>query len=301
MNAMGRPLFLSLPLALLAACASRNPGVETLGGDRFVIEVAHGSGVAAVESGLAQAQSFCDAHGRLFLMTDSQVGSSAYRMEFRCVAPGNLPPTAEVPAAAPPPPASGRRAAPPTEARRAAPALRVAASLPAMEKDTRPAAAWQPADGNVLPVNPPMTPRPLFAPPAGQSFVAAEPEPRRMPPPDDSALVALPRLESGAVPSAPRPPAADAAPPLPLVTREQLRREAAPLQPAAEARAPALPVITASQPLPAHGLVVPSPNPLPGAPSSLPPIAGPAPMPSFPTGGPSGFGTGMTSFTQGFR
>lgn len=285
MNAMGRPLFLSLPVALLAACASRNPGVETLGGDRFVIEVAHVSGVAAAESGLAQAQSLCGAHGRLFLMTDSQVGSSAYRMEFRCVAPGNLPPTAEVAAAAPPPPASGRRAAPPTEARRATPPLRVAASLPAMEKDTRPAAAWQPADGNVLPVNPPMTPRPLFAPPAGQSFVAAEPEPRRMPPPDDSALVALPRLESGAIPSAPRPPAADAAP----------------LKPAAEARAPALPMITASQPLPVHGLVVPSPNPLPGAPSSLPPIAGPAPMPSFPTGGPSGFGTGMTSFTQGFR
>jgi hypothetical protein len=300
MNAMRRPLFLSLPAALLAACASQTPGIQNTGGDAFVLDVAHVSGVAAVESGLAQAQSYCGEHGRLFVLTNSQVGSGSYRMEFRCVAPGNVPPPPVV-AAAPPPrpaPARGRRAAPPAEATSTGAPLGFAATLPPVEQGTRPAAAWQPADANILPVNLPIATQPLFAPPAGQSQVATAPPPRRMPPPDDSALVLLPRLESAAV-ATPQAQAVPGAAPLPAVARQELPATAAPAQ--AASPAPSLPVITAGQPLPGYGLAVPSPNPLPGAPSSLPPIAGPARTPSFPSGAPSGFPTGTSSFTQGFR
>ncbi len=306
MNAMRRPLFLSLPAALLAACASHTPGIEAAGGDAFVLSRAHVSGVAAVQEGLAQAQSFCGEHGRLFLMTNSQVGSSDYRLDFRCVAPNNVPPPPVV-SSAPPPQAAraprGRRSPPPAETTSTGPALGFAASLPPVERDNRPVTAWQPADANVLPVNPAVATQALFAPPPGQSFAAAAPPPRRMPPADDSPLVMLPRLESGAV--APQvvaaPPAAMAAPgasPLPVITRQELTGGLPPMQ--AASPAPPLPVITAGQPLPGYGLV-PSPNPLPGAPSSLPPIAGPARMPSFPAAPATGFPTGTTSFTQGFR
>ncbi len=312
---MRRPLFLSLPVlslpaAFLAACASQNPGVEATGGDSFVLKLAHVSGVAAVNQGLAQAQSFCGEHGRLFLLTDSHVESRAYSMEFRCIAPGNVPAPPEVASAPPPPPARGQRhrraaAEASAEAARTGAPLGFAASLPPMEKDTRPPAPWQPADGNVPPPNPPVTTRALFAPPAGQSLVAAVPPPRTMPPRDDSALVLLPRLESPAIATAQDAPAAaapwaaaSAAPPLPLVTRQGARGG----QPEPETtQAPALPVITAGQPLPGYGLVVPSPNPLPGAPASLPPIAAPSRAPSFPASAPSAFPTGTTSFTQGFR
>jgi hypothetical protein len=305
MNAMRRPLFLSLPAALLAACASQTPGIENTGGDAFVIEVAHVSGVAAVEDGLAQAQSYCGERGRLFVLTSSQVGSSSYRVEFRCVAPGNVPPPPVVAAAPPPPPPArasrGRRATRAAETSSTGAPLGFAATLPPIEQNARPAAAWQPADANVPPANPPMTAQPLFAPPPGQSLVATAPVPRRMPPPDDSPLVLLPRLESGAVAA---PPTAPEAAPMPAVARQE--PPAAPMAapaPTAQAAtpAPSLPVITAGRPLPGYGLVVPSPNPLPGAPTSLPPIAGPARTPSFPSAAPSGFPTGTSSFTQGFR
>jgi hypothetical protein len=299
---MRRPLFFSLPAALLAACASHT-GIEPAGGDAFVLALGHASGVAAVENGLAQAQSFCGEHGRLFVMTNSQVESNGYRLDFRCVAPGNVPPIA-VASPPPPPPARpprGRRAAPPAETGSTGPALGFAANLPPMEKDTRPAAPWQPADANILPVNPPMAGQPLFAPPAGQSLVAAVTPPRRLPPPDDSPLVMLPRLESSAVaPQAAAAPAAEPQP-APTITRQDVPAAAPPIEAASPVQVapPPLPVITASQPLPGYGLVVPSPNPLPGAPASLPPIAGPARVPAFPSAPASGFPTGTTSFTQG--
>ncbi|WP_431303323.1 hypothetical protein [Sediminicoccus sp. BL-A-41-H5] len=303
---MRRPLFLSLPAALLAACAGQNAGIEPTGGDAFVLARANVSGVAAVADGLAQAQSFCGEHGRLFLMTNSQVGSSDYRLEFRCIAPNNVPPLAAASAPPPPPPARtarNRRGAAPGEAGSTGSALGFAAALPPIDKDKPAAASWQAADANILPPTPVMTTRPLFAPPPGQSLVAAAPAARRMPAPDDSPMVLLPRLESGAVepPVAPQAAPAEpaAAPGLPVITRQELPSGPAPVQ--AAAPSPALPVITASQPLPGYGLVVPSPNPLPGAPSSLPPIAGPARTPSFPAGPASGFPTGTTSFTQGFR
>lgn len=300
---MRRPLFLSLPAALLAACASPNAGIEAAGGDAFLLTRANISGVAAVEDGLAQAQSFCGEHGRLFVVTNSQVGSSSYRLDFRCVAPNNVPPVAA--ASAPPPPpqpartARGRRAAPPAEVSSTGPALGFAASLPAMERGPAPAAPWQPADANILPPTPPMAIQALFAPPPGQSLVAAVPSAHRMPPADGSPMVLLPRLEAGSV--APQPAAAEAqpAPALPTITRQDLPGGLPPIQ--AASPAPPLPVITASQPMPGYGLVVPSPNPLPGAPSSLPPIAGPARVPVFPSAPASGFPTGTTSFTQGFR
>jgi hypothetical protein len=299
---MRRPLFLSLPAALLAACASPNAGIETAGGDAFVLTRANISGVVAVEDGLAQAQSFCGEHGRLFVITNSQVGSSGYRLDFRCVAPNNVPPLAAASAPPPPPPARaprGRRGTPPAETTSTGPALGFAASLPPMERDSRPAIAWQPADANILPPTPAMPAQPLFAPPPGQSLVAAVPPARRMPPADDSPMVLLPRLEAGAVAPQPATPEAQPAPTLPTITRQDLPGGLPPIQ--AGGSAPALPVITASQPMPGYGLVVPSPNPLPGAPNSLPPIAGPARAPTFPTAPASGFPTGTTSFTQGFR
>lgn len=294
---MRRPLFLSLPAILLAACASQNTGIEAASGDAFVLARANVSGVAAVQDGLAAAQSFCGEHGRLFLMTNSQVDSSSYRLDFRCVAPNNVPPLA---AASAPPPAPartprGRRATRPAEASSTGPALGFAAALPSPDQDKPATAPWQAANANILPAVPVMTPRPLFAPPPGTSLVSAAPAPRRQPAPDNSPLVLLPRLENGAVAAqaAPAGPVeAQPAPALPVITRQELP---------AGGPAPALPVITASQPLPGYGLVVPSANPLPGAPSSLPPIASPARTPNFPSAPASGFPTGTTSFTQGFR
>ncbi|MBS7792212.1 hypothetical protein KTR66_19595 [Roseococcus sp. SDR] len=311
---MRRPLFLSLPAALLAACAGQTTGIEPTGGDAFVLARANVSGVAAVHDGLAQAQSFCGEHGRLFVMTNSQVGSSDYRLDFRCIAPNNLPPPPVVAAAPPPAPTRatrGRRAAPAPETTSTGPALGFAANLPPMEREAPAPASWQPADANILPAVTPMTTRPLFAPPPGQSLVAAASPPRRLPPPDNSELVLLPRLENTAVapqaapaaaaPAIEAPQAAQPAPPLPVITRQELPGSLPPIQAASPSPAPPLPVITANQPLPGYGLVVPSPNPLPGAPSSLPPIAGPARTPSFPSAPASGFPTGTTSFTQGFR
>lgn len=292
---MRRPLFLSLPAALLAACAGQNTGIEPSGGDAFVLARAHVSGVAAVQDGLAQAQSFCGEHGRLFLMTNSQVDSGSYRLEFRCVAPNNAPPLATASAPPPPPPPAraprGRRGAPPAEAGATGPALGFAASLPPIDKDRLTTAAWQPADANIPAPLPLMTRQPLFAPPTGSSLVATAPAPRRLPPPDDSPMVLLPRLEASAVAAAPSPEAPAQA----ALAREE-RAVEAPAEPPSRG---GLPVITASQPLPGYGLVVPSPNPLPGAPSSLPPIAGPARTPAFPSAPASGFPTGTTSFTQG--
>ncbi len=283
---MRRPLILSLPAALLAACAGPGAHIEATGGDAFTLARAHLSGAAAVEEGLAEAQSFCGEHGRLFLMTNSEVRSGDYRLDFRCVAPNNVPPLATASAPPPPPPRATR------SRRGAAPA-----SGPPIDAQRRPVAAFQPAEANILAPVPAVTPRPLFAPPPGQSLVAAAPAARPAPPPDASPLVLLPRLESDAVaPPAAAAAAPAAAPELPPITRE------APSTgwPARQAE-PALPVITAGQPLPGYGLVVPSPNPLPGAPSSLPPIAGPALVPSFPAPPASGFPTGTTSFNQGFR
>ncbi|MEI6161168.1 MAG: hypothetical protein WCP77_15135, partial [Roseococcus sp.] len=75
-------------------------------------------------------------------------------------------------------------------------------------------------------------------------------------------------------------------------------------QPLPPIQAQPLPAATLplSVPPASFGTVVPSPNPLPGAPNSLPPIAGggsrAVPLPG---GNVSGFSGQSTGFTQGFR
>lgn len=297
-------------LALLAACASQEQAIQPAsgpnGGDAFALEVRHVSGTAAVQAGLDQAQTFCGEHGRLFVMTDSQVGSRSYRLEFRCVSPSNVPPPPVVASAPPPPPARaprGRRATQPREAG-SGPPLRYAASLPDLRQGVAIATpwqspTWQPATANVAPINPPVTTRPLFAPPPGQALAAAGPPPRRMPPPDDSPMVLLPRLGGSAIAASPTQAPLAGLPPV---------RQAAPFAPdgpraaVPPMQAQSLPVITPGAPLPGFGMAVPSPNPLPGAPSSLPPIAGGSARPmALPSSSPSGFATGTSSFMQGFR
>ncbi len=292
-------------VALLAACAGQGQAIQPIngpnGGDAFALEVQHVSGTAAVQAGLDQAQTYCGEHGRLFVMTSSQVGSRSYRLEFRCVAPSNVPPPPVMASAPPRPPARAprdRRAAQPREAG-SGPSLGHAASLPDVRQGVAVVEPWQPATANIAPIHPPVTTRPLFAPPPGQTLAAASPPSRRMPPPDDSPMVLLPRLEGdgiAAFPSqAPRvglPPVVRATPFAPVGAPGAL----SPMQ------AQSLPVITPGAPLPGFGMVVPSLNPLPGAPSSLPPIAGGSPRPmALPSSSPSGFPTGTSNFMQGFR
>jgi DedD protein len=147
----------------------------------------------------------------------------------------------------------------------------------------------------------------------------------QLPPADNSALVALPRLDSMATAEPVQTVAASASPavltrePLPQVSTLPLLQSQPPsaqaIAPAslpATVRAEPLPLIQA-QPLPAaapdlsipppsFGAVVPSPNPLPGASNSLPPIAGSSTRQvPLPGGNASGFSSGSTGFTQGFR
>ncbi|UPY37307.1 hypothetical protein [Sediminicoccus sp. KRV36] len=342
-----RPLHLSLLAATLAACANTNPGINATGGDGFVLDVQGLSGTRAVESGLAQAQSFCGEHGRLFVMTNSQVGSSSYRLEFRCIGPANVLPPPPVVASAPPPAPSpvrgqgrGRRGAPAPapEITSNGPPLAYGAVLPPLAAPIV-APPWSPGTANIQPVLPPVATTPLFAPPAGTMLSVAPLTGPRLPPPDNSPLVALPRLDAVTTPET-RPaaiataapyvaPAAAAQPvltrePLPPVGSLPLLQSQPAVQPAAQPMAlpPAssLPMVQA-QPLPpiqaqpvqpayiplsappaSFGTVVPSPTPLPGAPSSLPPIAGGSTRPvPLPGGSGSGFSSNSSSFTQGVR
>lgn len=293
-------LALTFPAALLAACADQS--INQTGGDAFTLQVQRASGTAAVESGLAQAQSYCAEHGRLFVLTGSQVGSSSYNMNFRCIAPSNVPPPPPILVSAPQPAptparrARARRAAatPVAEDARSGPTLRYAATLPGMDF-TRPPAPWQAANANILPSFGPLTTAPLFALPSG--VAPAVTEGRRMPPPDNSTMEPLPRLGAEGV------PVASPARPMPAVVADPAPAPIA-AQPAA------LPLIQA-QPLPpsfnapasSFGQAVPSATPLPGASSSLPPIAGgsgrPVALPG--SASTSGFSAGSTGFTQGFR
>jgi hypothetical protein len=143
---------------------------------------------------------------------------------------------------------------------------------------------------------------------------------QRLPPPEDSVLVALPRLDALATPERPQPfaaatQAALSREPLPPVGTLPLLQSQAPSAPSHAAAQPglwaeALPPIQAqplaapplSAPPPSFGLVVPSPNPLPGASSSLPPIAAGTARPLvLPGGNPTTLSSGGTGFTQGFR
>ncbi len=331
-----RPFSLIILAAVLAGCAQDHAGIATSGGDSFVLAAQGVSGRGAVESGLAQAQGFCGEHGRLFVLTNSEVGSSSYRLEFRCIAMNNVPPPPPVASAAPPPPprsARGRRAAPAPapELASSGPPLSFPASLPAM---TAPPAqvVWSLGTANVPPPLPPVATTPLFAPPPGVVLAVPPLTGPRLPPADNSALVALPRLDSMATLERPQPlaaasmepagaPAASQAvlsrEPLPPVGTLPLLQSQAPSPPSYVAaqpvvRAEALPPIQAqplaapatalSAPPPSFGLVVPSPNPLPGASSSLPPIAGGNTRPlALPGGNPTTLSSGGTGFSQGFR
>lgn len=313
---MTRPVFLlalSFPAAFLAACAGQNPGINPTGGDGFTLEVQRVHATAAVESGLAQAQSYCAEHGRLFLMTGSQVGSSSYNMNFRCVAPGNVPAPPQVMASAPPPAPErrlrGRRGtpAPVMEDARSGPALGYAAPLQGLDATGAPV-PWQAANANMPPSFGPLTATPLFAPSPGMALAASATNGRRLPPPDHSAMELLPRLGgNGAMPVVPL----QAAGSVPL---NSAPLNSAPLisgrmaaQPAALPLIQAQPFPTAAIPLsappPSFGQMVPSPSALPGASTSLPPIAGGSSRPLTLPGStaPSGFSAGSTGFTQGFR
>lgn len=361
---------LALLAGVLSACASQNQGISTMGGDAFMLDVASINGTRAVEQGLAQAQSFCSEHGRLFVMTDSLVGSSSYRLAFRCIAPGNvLPPPPLVASAAPAPAARtprGRRArntpAPVADAVSSGPALGHAATLPPMMAPMMgmpmmgtpmmmvptiagpmmapglrgPAftTAWSPGTANIPQALPPVAATALFAPQPGTMLAVQPLTGPRLPPADNSPLVALPRLESMAVPEA-RPASVMALQPamtaprgaLPPVGTLPIMQMAPTAQPVVQAQP--LPVVQA-QPLPpiqfspasapaaplstpppsfggpgfggpGFGAVVPSPTPLPGATSSLPPIAGGSRAVPLPGGNASGFSGSGSGFSQGFR
>jgi hypothetical protein len=333
---MMRPFSLIILAVALAACARDPGGIATTGGDSFVLDGQGLSGRGAVENGLAQAQSFCGEHGRLFVLTNSQIGSNSYRLEFRCIAMNNVPPPPPVASAPPPPPprtARGRRGAPapaPELASSGAP-LGFAASLPAMTAPPAPV-AWSLGTANVPPPLPPVATTPLFAPPPGVVLAVPPLSGPRLPPADSSALVALPRLDAVATLQRPQAVAAPAMAPLeamaagqPVLSREPLppvgtlpllqsQAPSPPGQAAAQpvVRAEALPPIQAqplvapapalSNPPTSFGMVVPSPNPLPGASSSLPPIAGGNTRPlALPGGNPTTLSSGGTGFSQGFR
>lgn len=331
-----RPLSLIVLAVALAACARDNTGIATSGGDTFVLDGQGLSGRGAVENGLAQAQSFCGEHGRLFVLTNSQVGSNSYRLEFRCIAMNNVPPPPATASAPPPPPPRtqrSRRAAPSPaeEVASSGPALSFPANLPAMTAPPAPV-VWSLGASNVPPALPPVATTPLFAPPPGVALAVPPLAAPRLPPPDNSALVALPRMDGTATAeraqvittAATAPQQAGAASqavltrePLPPVGTLPLMQSASPGPPSFSAaqpvtRAEALPPIQAqplaapAQPLsvppPSFGLVVPSPNPLPGASGSLPPIAGGSTRTlALPGGNPSTLSGGNTGFTQGFR
>ncbi len=200
-----------LPLIVLAAalagCAQGNNGISPGGGDAFVLETHGMSGSGAVEAGLAQAQSLCSEHGRLFVLTDSQVGSSSYRLAFRCIAVNNAlpPPPMVARAPAPPPPRTGRarRATAAPEGLSTGTPLGYAASLPAMAAPPAPV-FWSLGAANIPPPLPPVATTALFAPPAGTMLPVPPPSGPRLPPADNSSLVALPRLEgSGTAVQAP--------------------------------------------------------------------------------------------------
>ena len=334
-----RSLYLMPLAAILAACANQNAGINASGGDAFVLETRNVSGRAAVDQGLAQAQSFCSEHGRLFVLTDSRVGSGSYRVNFRCIAMTNALPPPPVVASAPPPPpprpARGRRATTAPDALASGPPLGFPAVLPAM---TAPAATtpWSPGTSNVAAVLPPVATTPLFAPAPGVALAVPPLSGPRLPGADNSPMVALPRLEemassvqtpdsqavmmpSGAqtagTSASPAGLTRDALPPvtsLPLLQSGSAGQTGLPAATTPSVQAEPLPPVQAqplaasaaplSIPPPSFGLV-PSPNPLPGASTSLPPIAGgstrPVPLPGG--GGGSTFSSGSTGFTQGFR
>ena len=318
-----RPFAQNLPImallaASLAACASQNQGISTTGGDAFVLDVVGINGTRAVEQGLAQAQSFCGEHGRLFVLTNSQAGSSAYRLEFRCIGPNNMLPPAAFVASAPQPPARsprGRRARPAQEAPVTGQVLGYAAGLPAL---TEPAVTspWSAGTANIPPALPPVATTPLFAPAPGVMLAVQPLAGPRLPPADNSPLVALPRLGSNAVPESRVTAAAPTAMPQAALSTALPPVNAAPImqmQPMAQS----LPVIQA-QPLPGFGQgintpppgfggpgfvgMVQSPNPLPGASTALPPIAaGSSRAVPLPGGNPTGFSGSPSGFSQGFR
>jgi len=162
---------------LVSACA--NSGVRSLGGDAFVLETANVSGSRAVDAGLAEAQGFCTEHGRLFVMTNSQVSAGGYQVAFRCISPGNaLPPVAMV-APSPPPRSTstrrqreaveaprtvrGRRAVIETAEPTSGPALPFAASLPPMSAPGWAGASFAPPAGGFIPVFQPSFAQPSFA------------------------------------------------------------------------------------------------------------------------------------------
>ncbi len=80
---------------MLSACgATIRDGIQSTGGDVFFLQNSSLSGSRAVTAGLNEAQEFCSAQGRQFVMQNSRVGSGSYQLEFRCVTPGSLGPVA---------------------------------------------------------------------------------------------------------------------------------------------------------------------------------------------------------------
>lgn len=289
---------LTAAAALLGACSSS--GIQSQGGDVFVLETSNLSGSRAVERGLADARDFCVANGRQLIVQDSRIGSGSYQLQFRCVAPfgtartGGVDPllaaaaTPVAPAVAETPVPRRRRvhrsttadaqAVEPAEAPR-----QVRRARRARQDD----AAYAPADGAALqpipqptlparfarpepapqepPALPPVSTTPLFNP-RGASFPAPVPAPVRSIPADSGpfAPVAPPAGQPAAAvqpAAAPRPAPSDALPPIQL-------------PPAAVSSGPAAPASS-------YGASVPSPQALPTASSALAPIASPVrPIPA---------------------
>ena len=334
--------------ALLGACAAGNSGVRPLGGDAFVVETAGLNGSAAVTSGIAQAQTFCGEFGRMFVMGPSQVGSSSYQLQFRCIAPGNVLPPQQLPVAAAPMGSTpgttapgttapgttapgrrqirGRRAvtmaeASPTEPVVGAP-LAYAAALPPMAAPAFAAPAFAgsgfaptgfgpagsgggflpatspPAAGRMggiftaatsAPALPPVSTTPLFAPPPGTTLAVAPLTGRRLPPPDDTPMVPLPRVELMGSPIAAQAIMAPAASPafvspafVPPVAMPQVAVNQAfaapPSAPSAEALPRAIGVVTevaTAAPLPARNQAQPVAIQVPSAPPFTPPSYAP--------------------------
>lgn len=372
---MMRPIPLTVMAAtavILVGCANRPSGVQSVGGDVFVLQTSNLSGSRAVENGLAEAAAFCEEYGRQFVLTDSRVGSGSYQLQFRCLTGRNLPPIAQVAAAPPPPaPVRGRRArssgtaayagetvvteAPRTTTRMRRPVvaeqpqpgtLAYGAALPPM---VAPAPAFAPGFAPVYaapayapsafapsafapqafvpqttnpfapartaggpPPLPPVATTPLFAPPPGVMLPATPVSGPRLPPIDNSPLVAVARepneapMRMTAAPVQPQPVAPVQQQALPPVESLPLLQSQAP---AAVPVAQPLPPIQAPAPGQATPLyappasfttMVPSAQPLPGAASSLPPIAGSSravPLPGNTAGSaysssPPGFWTG---------
>ncbi|MBX9750602.1 MAG: hypothetical protein K5Q68_13535, partial [Roseococcus sp.] len=227
--------------------------------------------------------------------------------------------------------ARGRRAAPATgqEVASSGRPLSFPASLPALTEPPAPV-VWSLGTANVPPALPPVATTPLFAPAQGMVLAVPPLTGPRLPPPDNSQLVALPRLDAVATPERAQaiPAAAMAPQAAPAASQAVLTREPLPpvgTLPLLQSQAPSPPSFAATQPVlrddplppiqaqplaapalstppPSFGLVVPSPTPLPGASSSLPPIAGGSTRPlALPGGNPSTLPGSTTGFTQGFR